>query len=43
MVFCATGASSSTSVDPSERVSSEAATVGDDEASLEDTGDPSGV
>ena len=44
MVFCGTGSSSSTSVDPSERASSDAVTVGDDGASSsEGAGDPSGV
>ena len=44
MVFRATGGSSSTSVDPSERASSDAATVGDGGVtSLEGASDPSGV
>ena len=44
MVFCATGSSSSTSVNPSERASSDAATVGDGGVtSSEGAGDPSGV
>ena len=44
IVFRATGGSSSTSVDPSERASSDAATVGDGGVtSSEGAGDPSGV